>query len=356
MNVNRESGKAPTLNSFIRPIKILAVIVLIIVVAIATYRAVLTIIPIYEIRWNFTEFHDSTENGENSLFSYPFISRKGSWNKDEQVTEVILYWEDLLQNVLVKNKPFRLEGQYIVENDKAKLVSQGYYTIDGNRVEFYKEFPLKRKCFSESKYGPMQYIDKLIYIPDEIKRELLMEIAENRAEIEDLKKNGTTLRKHRFFYTALFSVISLAAIYCLLWYYKKYNPKFEMRVYSSSNDPSDDFYYVLPVPKIDDTIFRKIHVPPAEHINKQFNDVIKVCEEFKKICESHRGDIPAKFEGKYIPSAMGCVFELKGYYTENGFRRDIIERTALEVLLINEPFYPPEELRPDLSWQPGQRG
>lgn len=353
MNVNRESGKALTVGKILMPLKILAIALL----ALAVLYLVLACLTDPEISWTVQEMDDG------SFAIYPRISPMQRyigvlpvWSFDfvyDKFDDANAAWSYCNDCYFMMNdhRPFRLEAQYVVEDKNAKISVHGFYTKDGEQVDISRDFPLNTRYFRKSDYGPTKYTEKLIYIPDDVKQARLDEIEKQRAKTEDLKENGTTFRKHRAFYTTLFTVLSLLAIYLLLRYYKKYHPVFTLSAYSSGIDPESDFYYVIPSPKMDALLFNKIHVEPAEHLKKAFSETEKAFDDMKKICESHRDDLPAKFEGLYFPTAEGALLELRGYYTQNGGRVDVDEQIKLEDALFDEAFYPEGRIKPDLSWK-----
>lgn len=243
-----------------------------------------------------------------------------------------------------------IEGQYIAEEDGCRFVMNARYKENGETVEIHKEYTFETKFSKETDYGPYEFNRFLEYLPEDLKQQREKEyeaiLYRNRKFLEE----GTVLRKHRVFFTLLFTAISLFLTYKVACYYRRYRPKYGVDFISSGSNPGAEFYYVIPSPTVDSRVFSKLKNEPAKHISEQQNEFIKGREVLREYCERHFKDTPARFEGRYIVSLRGARYKLTGYYTENGRRVDVDEDVFFDFVHYKQNAYPPEELRPYLGY------
>lgn len=362
MKVNRESGKALTLNDFIKPL----LWIFMIFFAVVLYCVIIYFIPEYEIEWISRSYPDKTVDGVESFIIYPRVNTKdnsflflniGSSSKIREKTkkpfEILIEWQNM-ESEIMSCPPFWMEGQYVVDGDSAKLVMNGYYTVDGRKVDIYKEYPLDYVPVKKSDYGPIMYAEKLKYIPEDVRQKSMAAYAKNKRDIEDLMENGTVLRRHRVFFSMIFTLIYAGVIILLLKYYRKHHPKFTVDFVANVQKPDSDFYYVLPKISYSGRYFLKFEVQPADHLLIEFSEMKRAEDWLKGYCEGFGEKLPARFEGSYLTTVIGSKYHLRGFYTEGGVRKDISEDIGFDFTVYPQNADPPEDMRPDLSWGYGK--
>ncbi len=301
------------------------------------------------------------------LYCRPTIARQSflAWSVSprreilEKMWASSFIWQDRIPELYEFGKehmPFHVETQYVFENGESRYVILGYYTEDGIKKDIHEEYPLELNYLKESDYGPLRYNESLEFLPAEAAEARRREIAKNNYENRLLAEEGTIFRRYRAFFYPFFTLLTLAAAFAVLCYYRRYHPKYSMDFIRSGDDPRAEFYYVLPSPKMDFRVIGRFSVAPAKHLVKEHDELIKARDGLKSYCEEYRGSLPARFEADYIVGVSGTRITLKGYCTENGLRRDVSDSYAFDFIHYPETALPPEKIRPDLRWGREGRG
>lgn len=276
-----------------------------------------------------------------------------SRNIMEKMNDALSVYQDRIPELHafgVSHMPFHVETQYIYENGSSRYVILGYYTEDGIKKEIHEEYPLEINYEKKSDYGPLRYNEYLEYLPEDVAAARKKEIALNNYENRILAEEGTVFRRYKAIFYPLFTFLTLVAAYAVFKFYRRYYPKYGMEFIHNTDDPSAEFYFIIPSPTVDSSLFGRIKNAPAEHIIKEHREMIEARDALRAYCEEFEDRLPARFEAIYSVSVSGSRFVLRGYCTENGIRRDIEDTYYFDFIHYHDTAMPPEELRPDLRY------